>query len=412
MTTLVRPRIAAAAFLALAGTTFLASPARAHAPTVDIRTILDRETTDDFPIVADVSHEGGNITGSIVLTIAPLGDQPPVGVPPAQAGNEKDRQTVSFTVKGIEYNGEYQAEVSAKASQPVLPLGLSGHQPMAASGTRKFAVAVPPAPPGDVRAAIDPDTRVVTITWKRNPEKDIVGYFVARNGADPVATVETSFTDASTANAGGTYVYKVQAVRRGATANQGLTSDPVTTTATVPGPPGPPTTVGAGGTTTTTTPGAGGTTATRTPGAGGGGTGTGSTPGGTTGTTLAASSPGALKKSGTIDLSGFSSIQSQARRPAPRVVERDPGFTSTLPFNTTNTTRLVDGEQAGAPEPGRAAGGDDPEVRELGAEDASNNRQQSAAFLAAGLLATVLLMHLLWIKGEVQREPLEALVPE
>jgi hypothetical protein len=412
MTTLVRPRfLAGCAVFIMATAGFLAPPASAAAPSVTISPPGDQQLlpASAFAVEAEASMGDGVVVGKILLTLKSL-DTGSKQAP--QSGeieaNGRNRQQVSFPVQ-VDYNGKYQATVTATGRDNTLLL--PDDKLESRTVTRDFFVDAPPAPPADVRPAIDPETRVVTVTWKPNAEKDLVGYFVQRNGAAPIATAETSFTDASTANAGGTYTYKVQAVRRGATADQGRTSDPVTATANVPDPPGPPTTV-AGGTTATTTPGAGGTTATTAPGAAGGGTGTGSTPGGTTGTTLAASSPGALTKSGTIDLSGFSSIQSQARRPAPRVVERDPGFTSTLPFDTTNTTRLVDGEQAGAAEPGRAAGGDDPEVRELGAEDASNNRQQSAAFLAAGLLATVLLMHLLWIKGEVQREPLEALVPE
>ncbi|MEO7836512.1 MAG: hypothetical protein ABIS21_02585 [Acidimicrobiales bacterium] len=353
-----------------------------------ISTIPDRETPDDFSIVATVTHPDGNTTGPISLTIAPLGGQPPVSAPPARAANGQASQTVSFDVKEIGYNGEYEATVSASASQPGLEL-LGGHGPLPGRATRGFVVAVPPVPPADVRTAIDPATRVVTLSWKPNPEKDLVGYLVQRNGDVPRPIGVTTFTDTTTANAGGEYVYRVQAVRNGRTAESGLTSDPVTATATVPSPPGTDVTVPPGG-------------------AAAGGTGTA---GGTTGTTIASNKPGSLTTSGTIDLSGFTSIQSQARRAAPRVVENDPGFKGALPFNTTNTTRLVGDEQS-AEAVGRAAGGEDTEVRELGAAAAGNDRQQSAAFLAGGLLATVLLMHVLWIKGEVQREPLEVLVPE
>lgn len=392
--------IGACALLVLAAAGILAPPASAHPPTVSIRPFADRQTSDGFRIEATVRHDSGAITGPIALTILSRDGQPQVAAPPTQGGNGGPEQTVSFDVGGIEYNGPYQARVTAKASRSsVLGIDREDHGPQEGAGTRDFLVLVPPRPPAQVQAAIDADSRMVTVTWKPNPEKDIVGYIVQRNGADAVAVREPSFTDASTANAGGTYTYKVQAVRPGATPSQGLTSDPVTVTANVPNPPGPATTVA--GDTASTVPGGGAGDA--------GAAGAGGTGGSTTGTTLSPNSPGALKKSGTIDLSGFSSIQSQARRPATRAPEVDPGFTNTLPFDTTDTTRLVGDEQAGAAEADSAAGSG---ARELGAQDASNDRQRSAGFLAAGLLATVLLMHLLWIKGEVEREPLEVLAPE
>jgi len=48
----------------------------------------------------------------------------------------------------------------------------------------------------------------------------------------------------------------------------------------------------------------------------------------------------------------------------------------------------------------------------LGSNEAQSDSRRSLALLAAGLLATVLAMHLLWVKGEVDREPLEVLTPE
>ncbi|HUR17546.1 MAG TPA: fibronectin type III domain-containing protein [Acidimicrobiales bacterium] len=390
MTAIVRPRsIAAFAVFILATAGFLAPAAHAGTPTVTI-TAPGRDQilrVSSFPVSAEVTNVGKIRFG---LTPVAAGAQAPLSR--ETTATSTARQVVSFNVS-VEYNGKYRADVSADHEGGTLDI----NSPPTASASREFFVAAPPEPPLNVRAVVDPDSRGVTVSWNANTEKDLLFYVVKKAKGDgaysPLATTngpgDTSVADPSTAESGGEYRYQVVAVRRGQDADSGVTSDPSQpATATVPDPPGPPTTAGPDSSTPSTTPG-------------------GSTSSNTTGTTFPANSPGALKKSGTIDLSGFSAIQSQARRSAVRSTEPDPGFTETLPFGTTDTTRLLgDDEQASS------GAGDDEEVRELGAEDANDSRQQSAAFLAAGLLATVLLMHLLWIKGEVQREPLEVLVPE
>lgn len=374
-------------------------PASAAAPSISISPPGENQRMEvsSFAVVAAVSMPTASdrLTGNIQFNLSPLdpeSQQPAINADTPANGARS--QTVSFGV-AIEYNGKYRATVSATGVDGGGLLGDSN--PETATRTRDFFVVAPPAQPTNVRPTIDAGTRVVTLSWSPNSEKDLLFYVVQRDGAvlGKVENGQTSFVDRSTAEAGGDYRYQVVAVRRGATAEEGVNSDPsATATASVPGPPGPPTT--ASGTPSTGTGGTGGT--------GTGGSGTGGS--GSTATTVPSNSPGALKKSGTIDLSGFGSIQSQARRAAPRLELPDTGFNETLPFGTTGTTRLV---EEGEDEPAVTAQG---EVRELGAEAASNDRQRSTAFLAAGLLVTVILMHLLWIKGEVQREPLEALTPE
>lgn len=409
MTALVRPRSLAACALFVAATAgFLAPPAQADAPRVTFRTPghAQKLQLSSFEVSALVEM-AGTLTGDITLEVKSLDvDAKQVPVTASVRANGRSSQEVAFPV-AVEYNGKYLATVRATGKDNPKVL-IEDDNPETGTATREFFVAAPPARPTNVRPVIDPESRIVTLSWSPNPEKDLLFYVVQRAKGDgdfaPLGRTDgtaTSIVDPSTAEAGGEYRYQVAAVRRGAKADEGVNSDPSPVAkATVPPPPGPSTTV------------AGGTTASTTPAGAGGDKATASTAGGSTATPLASNSPGALRKSGTIDLSGFSSIQSQARRPASRSVEPDTGFTEVLPFGPTNTTRLLGEEEAGAPEEGGAAGGDEPEVRELGAEEASNDRQRSAAFLAAGLLATVLLMHLLWIKGEVQREPLEALVPE
>ncbi|HUP70581.1 MAG TPA: hypothetical protein VM142_12325 [Acidimicrobiales bacterium] len=412
MTAFTRLRVlAAGTLLMVAGAGVLAPAAFAGKPSLLITRPGDGQliTARSFAVDAEARMSNGVLVGKITVTVAPAPNS--VSKQATQSGEfnttgRDSEQKVSFPVQ-TEYNGKYLATVRATGRDNPSGLGLIEDDELETeTAIRDFFVVAPPAPPTNVRTAIDKESRAVTLSWAANTEKDMLFYVVQRAKGDgafsPLATTDgpggTSIVDPSTAEAAGEYRYQVVAVRRGADASTGVNSDPSpAASATVPGPPASGTTV-PGGTTAGTTPGSEA------------GTGGGSTPGNTTGSTLSPNSPGALRSSGTLDLSGFTAIQRQARRPDIRSNEPDPGFTDALPFGATNTTRLVgEDEQAVAPPGGT---GEDGEVRELGAEDASNDRRRSAGFLAAGLLATVLLMHLLWIKGEVQREPLEALVPE
>lgn len=415
MTALNRLRVLAAGIILMViGTGALAPAAFAVKPSLLITRPGDGQliTARGFAVDAEARMSNGVLVGKITVTVAPAPES--VSKQAIQSGEfsttgRDSEQKVSFPVQ-MEYNGKYRATVRATGrDNPSGPSGIGlieDNELETETAIRDFFVVAPPAPPTNVRAVIDKESRAVTVSWAANTEKDMLFYMVQRAKGDGAFSIlattngpgDTSIVDPSTAESAGEYRYQVVAVRRGSDANQGVNSDPSPAAkATVPGPPAPGTTVPAG-TTAGTTPGSD-------PGTAGG-----SPPGATTGTTLSPNSPGALRSSGTLDLSGFTAIQRQARRPDTRSNEPDMGFTDTLPFGATNTTRLVgEDEQAGAPSGGS---GEDGEVRELGAEEASNDRQRSAGFLAAGLLATVLLMHLLWIKGEVQREPLEALVPE
>ncbi|MGH9282061.1 MAG: hypothetical protein ACRD0S_03890, partial [Acidimicrobiales bacterium] len=378
----------------------LAQPASAHA-TVSLRSpgVGQQLTARGVTVSASVtlgSHPTGNTeVGKVDMTIDQLGTtRGPIRASAAPSGGN-----VSFPVD-LPYNGRYKVTVSATWSHTGLVLGDSTGS---ATDSREFSVAAPPAPPTDVKAAVDDAARSVTLTWKANTEPDLLFYVIQRaKGTSNEFTVigkvnEPKFVDASTAEAGGDYRYQVVAVRAGVTAEEGISSDPsaltAESTAKVPDPPPPP----------TTAPPAGSAAATS-------GTTIAATASGGTATTLPASNPGALTTSGTVDLKGFSTVQSQARRAAPRPVEPDPGFLPTLPFATRT------GEEAEeVPEEGGELGeiaADSPQYRELGADDEASNRQETMAFFAAGLLVTVLLMHVLWVKSEVKRTPLEAITPE
>ncbi|MGQ0520668.1 MAG: hypothetical protein ACT4PX_05910 [Actinomycetota bacterium] len=390
--------MALAGGIALAAVLAPAGPALAAAPTISISSPGAGQQLDSrsVTVAARVTMSNGDLVDTIRFRLQQLDSERPditASRPPAA--------DVSFPVD-LPYNGRYKATITATGRDR--PLDLNGDE--SSSATREFSVAAPPASPTGVKVAVDTTARTVVLTWKANTEPDMLFYVVQRaKGTSAEFTVlgkvtEPKFSDASTAEAGGEYRYQVIAVRKGLEEGKGLNSDPseltADSTATVPDPPPPPTTAPAPGTT------AAGTAAAPTAGA----TATTAAPK----TTVPANSPGALTTSGTVDLNGFTSVQSQAVRRPPRVVEPDTGFQSTLPF-----APRPGGEEGEVAEDGAELGevaADSPQFRELGQESEGADRQRTMAFLAAGLLSTVLLMHVLWVKSEVKRVPLEALIPE
>jgi len=373
-------------------------PAWAHA-TVSVSSpgadqVLESPQATVSGQVSPGSHTlGGTTVEKVTMKLSTAG-QADVTATATPSGN-----SVSFPVD-LPRNGSYDVTLTASWRHN----GLDSNTGTATS-SRSFLVAVPPAPPTNVKTAVDAASRAVAITWKANSEPDLIRYEVkrAKGNSTEFTTLakpragETSYIDSTTSAAGGDYRYLVVAVRKGVPGNEELSSDPSAMTADavakVPDPPPPPTTAPAAG-----TPGAA-------PATGGTGTGTG------TASSVPAGSPGALTTPGSVDLSGFNTVRNQTRNAPPRTVSLpDPGFQSTLPFapgETISDEPLIDeggdlGELAA----------DSPQYRELGEESSSNEKARTMAFFAAGLLATVLLMHVLWVKSEVRRVPLEALEPE
>lgn len=385
-------RSVAGAGLALLAVLVQAGPAAAHSgshATVGVSSPGAGQQIGDADVTvrASVSAASGTAVERVSMTLSLTG-RPAItatGVPSAGS--------VSFPVS-LTYNGKYDVALTADWKYSGFA-GLGSHEGTS-TGSRSFLVAVPATSPANVKTAVDATSRAVTITWDKNPEPDLIRYEVKRakgtssdftTVAEPKAG-ETTYTDASTSSSGGDYRYVVVAVRKGVPGDEEISSDPSAMTADavakVPDPPPPPTTAAPAGS------------------AGAGGTGTGSS--------IPAGSPGAITTPGTVDLSGFNTVRSQTRSAAPRTVPLpDPGFQSTLPFAPVETI---------ADEPFVNEDGDlgevasDSQFRELGDEVSSNDKARTMAFFAAGLLATVLLMHVLWVKSEVRRVPLEALEPE
>lgn len=311
-------------------------------------------------------------------------------------------QTQSFTVNAptfshtwstfepglLDYNGEYRIRAEAGYRDPLDP------NATAAILTRSFYLAVPPVAPAGVTAAVNSSSRTVAVSWTGNPEPDLLGYLVERAPEDGpyqhLAEIEpgqTTYTDDVT-DLGGDYSYRVVALREGAAdlnanperAYEALNSDPsAPASATVASPP------------TTTSE----STTSGVPQEG---------DGGAVSTSDEAAKP-AIDAQGRVNLSGFAALLDQARaRPPTRATLPDAGFSEDLPYGTRPPTT---GASTTADRSGVeiALADDDAELGD-------DERLRSMAFLAGGLFAFVLLMHLVWIRSEVNHAPLDVDVPD
>lgn len=285
-------------------------------------------------------------------------------------------------------NGAYTATVVANGHTG----GSFNSQPVSGSDVVPFYVSAPPQTPTGVSTSVDDSARSVTVSWNANPEPDLVMYVIGRYPGNSTSGGKAFFIDPSQTSLvddlgtlpAGSYRYDVYAVRKAAKSSEQSIPSKSAGTSTANVRSAPPT--------TNTTSGGGGSTAT-----------TVSPSGSSTSGTSSSSGP-ALAQHGKVDLSGFGNLLAQSgglpSRPAgpPATLEPDSGFGQTLPYgarppaqsnNNDNSTAL------GAPDSQRLT--------------SSKERPTSLLFLAAGLLATVLLMHLLWVKSEVDRAPLDPL---
>jgi hypothetical protein len=278
----------------------------------------------------------------------------------------------------LSYNGTYKVTAQAQGTDNI---DING--PELSSVTNTFTLNVGPATPTGVKATPNQTKRTVTITWTKNSEPDLIGYGVYRETGgelvgrgfiadDKPATLTDELGDLPA----GTYTYHVLAARLDASGENALASGPGKASAKITSDPPPPPT-------TTTAKGA---------------------PAATTTTAPGSKSP-TLATHGKADLSGFAALLPSGGAKLPTVRSTpapDAGFDELLPFDpnapttTTETPSQDDSEQA------------------LGGESlASSNDDQPSGlrFMAAGLLVTVVLMHLLWLRDEVNREPLPAVQP-
>lgn len=387
-------RLCAAAAGAVLALGFLVQPATAAAPTVRITAPGAHDVVGDS--TPNISGDAQMNDGEILEVVASISSAEGHPVPGAHRIGGDGRSSVSFSwTPALSYNGNYT--VTVRASGEDQPFDTNGSE--SAETSSNFAIEAPPSTPRDVSVRADPDSREVDVTWKANPEPDLIGYQVQRSVDESEWGVagesdESFFRDARSAYGGGTYSYRVVAVRAGASPDSGVASAPSeAATTTVPDPPGgstdepgespgePDTGPSGDG---SNTGGSGGS------GTSGGGSGTS---GGSGGTGSGGARGPTISRSGRVDLSGFGSLLDQTRLPEiPTAPEPDPGFSEELPFQPRTITE-PDGEIA---------------IPEGGFNDAGSDRAELLRFFAAGLLLTVILMHVLWLRSEVERVPLEA----
>ncbi|HEX7277914.1 MAG TPA: hypothetical protein VF244_11110 [Acidimicrobiales bacterium] len=268
-------RIAAGAAVVVALVVSGASPAGA-----DPERSMSIDPTDDVaaPPVAAGSFTGASLLGlsveqivAIDLKVSPTG--PTGGSPVTQDGCQVvtdggcrgPRVTWLWEIPDLAYNGPYVVEAVGKYCDP-LSLGC-GNPALAPNEPIPFRLAAEPQAPADLKLEAG-DDRSVIVSWARNPEPDIRYYALFRKdpggdfrrlGSDikQPASGRATFTDTSAAGTGGSFVYKVFAVRNGASgdnktdkiskasAERTTTVAPPPTT-TNPGDPGAPVTTIAG----------------------------------------------------------------------------------------------------------------------------------------------------------------------
>ena len=289
----------------------------------------------------------------VELRLRPVGRPGPVTVVPQELqGSGAPCREVTFKDVALPTNGQYEAFVTVRErpSDPVV--GTTGQCQGASAEPRTVFVGAPPRTPTGTKAELSPGLRAVAVSWAYpNPEPD-VSYRVERaKGGGPFERVgEVKTTTLLDRDPGaGEFVYRVIAVRPGS------------------GAPGAPAFLESG----PSDPSA----------------------------KVTVAPPGPAPSAG----SGLKRFSSPAppRPSAPKyLTPGETGFSETLPFG--GSAQVIE-------EPGA---GEAQVAQELGTEEARSDTRRSLGLLAAGLLATVLAMHLLWVKSEVDREPLEVLGPE
>jgi hypothetical protein len=366
---------AAAILLALAGVGFFPRPALAAAPNISFSPADNADLAEPVSITGNATMNNGGWVDSVKVTIASTQGHT-VPAPDTTAGNESNNLPFSWKPP-LAYNGSYTVTVEAVGRDGPVP---RFDESELSTVTRTFTLNVAPVAPSGVKAVVNQTKRTITISWAQNPEPDIVGYGVYRQEGDAlverkiVTPTQTSFTDELGSLPAGTYSYHVFAARSNATGDQVLVSAPATTTGKVTSAPP---------TTTTSTGGAAGVTT----------------------TTAAGNKPPALATRGRTDLSGFAALLPSGGAKLPRASNApapDTGFDENLPFDP----------DARAEDEPTVGDGSDQALAEEPLSSSDDDQPSSLRFMAAGLLVTVVLMHLLWLREEVNRDPLPAIAPE
>ncbi|MEY2477630.1 MAG: hypothetical protein QOG87_2945 [Actinomycetota bacterium] len=364
----------AAVLVALAIVGFVPQPALARAPSVAITSPANGAVlTQPVGIAGQAAMQNGRVD-YVQISIESLEGHPVPATNTVPGNNNNNPVTFTWTPP-LAYNGNYKVTALAQGTDN---FDINGAE--VTSVAHAFTLNVPPAAPSGVKATVNQTKRTITISWAANPEPDLTGYGVYREEGDELVErkiakpEQTSFTDDIGSLPAGTYTYHVYAARPSAGGNGFIPSAPTKTSAKVTSSP-PPTT------TTTTVKGA---TTTTTPAPG--------------------TKPTTLATKGKADLSGFAALlpSGGARLPAARSTPApDGGFDEDLPFGSQ-------AESSTADEP---AMDEESKQQALAAETLASSDEDEPTtlrFMAAGLLVTVVLMHMLWLREEVNREPLPA----
>lgn len=378
---------------ALATLVVPALPAQATPPTIETLDVVAVATSNPVTMSA---------TASVPERVGPDGQIKEITISwagPGETGSltrtwgaEATRRETYTVQRHLAYNGPYTVTARAVGYEYGPPRGPDE----TSQASRSFAVEVEPVAPTGMKVAGDTSKRTVTISWDQNPEPDVRGYWVERafnDGSFAEIGISDNNCDAETRRCtvaddlkkapGGEYRYRVAAIRPDRSGEESIARKNVPSSgiASTRMP-----------TTTATTTGG-----TNSSGGLGSRTGSGTGSGGTTGGGITRSG---TARTGKVNLDGFAASLPQRQRIIAEGGE-DPGFDSELPFESR-------------PGPaGSGEGGDPGEVAILRERPAQSDSESHAPllFVAAGLLATVLLMHVLWLKSEVEKVSLEPVGP-
>ena len=386
---------AAAVVAALVWWVVSGSPAQAAAPSGGISSpTADAVVTTNTPLIQGSYSQpgGGRVDEVAVIVQSAEGHGSWSKVFP---GNGTSSLSFSFQVPELAYNGRYRAQSQAKGTDA---LDTNGQETSGIS-VRDFSVAVPPVSPTGLRATSNTSKQQVSLTWNANPEPDMLGYELQRQGSSSskwtVVAQNASTSAVDPVPSPGTWKYRLVAIRAGASSSEGVASEPSASVSTTVD--APPTTT----TSTITVTNDGGSTGGASTGAGGSSSGS-TSGGGSGGSGSTTSSDKATARAGRVDLSGYAALLDANRRQlrTTPTTEYDPGYSEMLPFQPV--TEEIDDE----PEGGKSV-----EIgfsRTTVPDDGAQRRKM--AYYAGGLLAFVLAMHGWFIRTEVRRQDeLEAL---
>jgi hypothetical protein len=286
------------------------------------------------------------------------------------------------TVGSLSLNGEYTARVKSShlGTSPLFNCddGIGPERrDTEATAEVTFGVSVRANPPANVKARFDAGPRTAVVTWERSGDPDIAGYTITRRvgsggpTAVDVPAAPLSWTDTQLPAGAATITYSVQAARNGP--QRGTTSERSAPVAAapldVPAPPSP---------TTAATAGTGGTG-----GTGGAGASTPTTAPFVLGRSVGATSPS--EPSPMVPLPG-------GLAPPLDGSNGDGTYRPLLPYPPPDQDPAPSGD-----------GGGDQAIVGRASDGVGGDGPPQLAFIASGLLSTVVAAHVLWLRRQALR---------